>query len=635
MKSVIRLGLVLLTIIATIRAEVATSPAYKAWDTAQIIYDAQRDFYVDHYKIPHDNWITAGAALAPPGLTEKIIKFHDEPRDIPAKHSLNLSLRTDLWRENKEVALAGMIFVAIPKQKPRFILINVEQAINEIVNDDTTRYRTWPHLGLLFVGTAAAEEGYEVILWDELVQGYTPLEQLIKPGDIVGLSLVVTGIERGARLAEQAKRLGARYVIAGNDSAMFRANQLLSLPKKPIDAVFTSNSLNAVREFFYQITQRPLASISIPGVQLMPGAVQLSNERSQLTVELAQLARERKADPERFERDAFLVPRFNLFPASYWETVWKNYRQTYGHKFQHPAAIKNANGLLAQGCTRTRGKVACDYCSIGRVGDIRIPQYRYLADTVEMYHAEGINAFYNVTDSVYEMAPAVAQVLKGRVEPFTALTLYGRAQGVAQHPQYLDHWLSLTTERLTINMGQDSGDERILAQSIGKSSATTGSRVGENRLAVEYIKRSGANLHGSFIFGSPGETRETCERTLEYAMWVAQTLGRQCETLESDVFWLNFGSPAAQVFHDYEYATELAGIAGKTITIGDWQRDFWEQRDQLAVPMETEKAWYKYFTHITYEEAREYVAKIDGLISTVPGSIAARGFNPGAKDKFV
>ncbi|MBP6942498.1 MAG: hypothetical protein KBB55_00435 [Candidatus Buchananbacteria bacterium] len=635
MKQALRLGLVILTLAATIRAEVVTSPAYKAWDPTLVTYDAERGVYVDHYKIPNDNWIAAGAAFAPPGFTQKIIKHHDEPRDIPAKHSLNLSLRTDLWRENKEVALAGIVFTAKPKQKSRFVLINVEQAINEIVNDDTTRYRTWPHLGLLFVGTAAAEEGYEVVLWDELVQGYTPLEQLIKPGDIVGLSLVVTGIERGARLAEQAKRLGARYVIAGNDSAMFRANQLLSLPGKPIDAVFTSNSLNAVREFFYQITQQPLAGLSIPGVQLSPGAVQLSNERSQLIIELAQLARERKADPERFERDAFLVPRFDLFPASYRETVWQNYRQTYGHKFENPAAVKNATGLLAQGCTRTRGKDVCLYCSDARVGDIRIPKYRYLADTVEMYHAEGINTFYNVTDSVYEMAPAVAQVLKGRVEPFTALTIYGRAQGVAQHPQLLDDWLSLTTERLTINMGQDSGDEQILSGSIGKSSATTGSRVDENRLAVEYIKRSGANLHGSFIFGSPGETRETCERTLEYAIWVAQTLGRQCETLESDVFWLNFGSPAAQVFHDYEYATELAGIAGKTISVTDWQHDFWEQRNQLAVPMETEKAWYQHFTHITYEEAREYVAKIDGLMSTVPGSIAARGFNPGAKDKFV
>lgn len=628
-----RLAVIALVLISTVRAEVVSSPAYQGWDPSKVSYDVEHDIYVDHYQIPYDNWVWQ----SDPATRAKAERLYKEPRNIPAKHTLEFSLRTDLWKEKKECLAAGLTFLAYPQQKTkrRLVLINAEQAINEIEKDDTTRYRTWPHLGLLFVGTAAAEEGYEVILWDELVQGYAPLDKLVQPGDIVGLSLVVTGMERGVVLASEAKKCGARLVIAGNDSAIFRANQLLSLPDKPIDAVFTSNSLNAVRDFFHQIANRSIDNIRVAGVQLTPNDSQRSNIKSQLKKELAVLASERQTDPKRFERDAFVVPRFDLFPTSYWETVWQNYRATYGHRFADPSMIKNASTLLAQGCTRTRGSDVCKYCTIAGVADIRIPEREYLLKSAEAYRAFGINAVYNVTDSAYEMAPAVARVLKWTLEPFNALTIYGRAQGVAQHPELLDEWLSLVTERLTINMGQDSGDEKILSESIGKSSAHTGSRLDENRLAIEHIKRSGANLHGSFIFGSPGETRETCDRTLEYAGLVAQTLGRQCETLESDVFWLNFGSPVSQVFQDYDYAVQLAGLAGKTITISDWQRDFFSQRNKLTVPMETEQAWYQHFTHISYEEARGYVAKIDSLMAQVPDSIPARGFNPGAKDKFV
>lgn len=622
MKSVIRLILVALVLVSTVRAEVATLPAYQGWDQSLVTYDAERGVFVDHYKIPCDWW-----------MPQEIRKNCDNPRDIPTKHSLKISLRSDLWQQKKEVGCAGMMFlVTQQKAKRRFVLINVEQSINEITNDDTTRYRVWPHLGLLFVGTAAAEEDYEVILWDELVQGYAPLEQLIQPGDIVGLSLVVTGIDRGVILAEQAKQLGARLVIAGNDSAIFRANQLLALPGKPIDAVFTSNSLNAVREFFRKMGDRYCSDLSVAGVQTAPGSPQKSNERSVLKEEQVQLTKERKEDPIKFEHDAFVVPNLNLFPASYWELVQNNYRATYGHRFDNPTIIKNASALLAQGCTRTRGCDVCEYCSIVGVGDIRIPGRQYLLDIVEKYREFGINTVYNVTDSVYEMAPAIARPLRD-IDPFNALFLYGRAQGVAQHPELLDDWLSLVTERLTINMGQDSGDERILSKGIGKSSATNGSRISENRLAIKHIKSSGANLHGSFIFGSPGETSETCERTLDYADWVQQTLGRQCETLESDVFWLNFGAPASRVFHDYDYAVHLSGLAGKEISLASWRNDFWDQKEKLSVPKKTEQAWYHHFTHISYEEAQDYVHRIDTMMSAVDGSIPARGFNPGGGKK--
>ncbi len=616
---------VVLAIVSLIRAEVVSTSPSTFGDKTLLEYVPSQDVYIDHNKW-FDIW-TLGLDSV------KYARTYDSMNGrakYPPVKKIVFSFRTDFLCEHKKYIYASMMFlVQKNRTKRRFVLINSEQAINEIVGEDTTRYRVWPHLGLLYVGTAANEKNFDVVLWDELVQGYAPMEQLVQPGDVVGLSLVATGIERGVVLARKAKELGAQYVVAGNDSAIFRANQLLNLDGKPIDAVFTGNSLTAIRQFFRQIGDTPIEQMQILGVQTMPGAEQRSNVQSRLRKEFVQLVLQRQADPKRFEDDAFLIPRFDLFPVSYWEKVWSNYRATFGHKFSNSNGVKNATALFAQGCTGTCGHDVCSYCTIAGVADIRIPRKESIVKMAEAYKRFGIDAIYNVTDSVYEMAPAVAAALRG-VNPWKALTIYGRAQGVAQHPEYLDQWLALASEHLVINMGQDSGDERILIGGVMKSSQKSKARVGENRLATGLIAKSGAFLHASFIFGSPGETRETCESTLVHIDWMAKTLGSQFDTCESDVYWLNFGSPASQVFYDYNYAKQLAEKTGKTITEADWQRDFADHCEALVVPSETERAWYHHFTRIDYDEAHEFIARADKIMATIPGSIARRGYNPNA-----
>ena len=177
---------------------------------------------------------------------------------VPEKHHTVIVVRSDLARK-PEVFCASAFFAVAQQARRRFVLINVEQTLWDV--EVGRQYRTWPHLGMLYVGTAAHEEGYDVVLWDELVQGHCDLGKLVQPGDVVGLGLVVTGVERGVELAKQAKTLGASAVIAGNDSAIFRANEILSLPGHPIDAVFTSNSLASIRNFFHQFGKVELSRL--------------------------------------------------------------------------------------------------------------------------------------------------------------------------------------------------------------------------------------------------------------------------------------------------------------------------------------------------------------------------------------
>ena len=208
--------------------------------------------------------------------------------------------------------------------------------------------------------------------------------------------------------------------------------------------------------------------------------------------------------------------------------------------------------------------------------------------------------------------------------------MYGRAQIIARQPDTLQRWLDRSTERLLINCGMDSGDEEILQRGISKSQSS-GSRLKENRKAIKNIKAAGkkAHLHFSLIFGSPGETRASCERSLDFLKFAIAELGptEQLDVVEADIWWLNFGAPCATIFENYEEALRLAESVGKTISPTDWYEYFGRYADELSVPWEAEKAWYRFFTYITVEQAQKYNEQVRVMMEKVPGAITGREYN--------
>ena len=419
----------------------------------------------------------------------------------------------------------------------------------------------------------------------------------------------------------KAKELGAQYVIAGNDSVIFRANQVMALSDRPIDAVFTSNSLTAVRRFFREIGEDNIDQLQIPGVQITTGGEVRSNERDSLLVEL----KTRKSEGVD-QDDVFVVPKLELYP--HWDEVWAGYRATFGHKHSNHDTVKNALGLFAQGCTRTRGSDVCSYCSIAGVADIRIPSREMMARSIEAYNTLGVDMMFNVTDSSYEMHKVI-KMLQELGASWKSMEIYGRAQGVARNPHLLDEWQKVATERLLINVGMDSGNDDMLLKGVVKSSVEgCGSRLKENREAVRRIRKAGAHLHYSLIFGSPGESKETCESSIRFLEWTIETLGHQLDICETDIYWLNFGSPASRVFHDYSYAERLAGLAGKSISQDEWCREFVRHANALVVPMSVEESWYRYFTNIDLETAQAYNQHAAEIMAKHTGSIRGRAFRP-------
>jgi hypothetical protein len=596
-----RFAIVMLILASLFRAEVAYTgePMWILWGNPKnITYDANEHVWIN------DNPRTELWRYHGPRIWQG--KNMLAPERVPEKTTTTIVFRMDAATKPESYYAQILIAGALQQSKKRFVLINVEQTLLDLTSDKDRQYRTWPHLGILYVGTVAHEEGYEVVLWDELVQGYADLTKLVQPGDIVGLSLVVTGIERGVNLAHQAKQLGATMVIAGNDSAAFRAEQISALPGRPIDAVFTSNSITPIREFFRN------------GV--VPAGPNRSNEA-------IFLVSEKTARRHQKREDSFVVPKFDLFPQEYWNEVWVNYGQVFGHKHCSPKNLRNAIALLAQGCTRTGGTDVCSYCTIADVANVQIPSEEYLRRTLEAYNEFGIKMVFNTTDSAYEMAGLVKR-LQNIGARFDSLIIYARAQGIANNPALLEKWLSMVDDRFLVNVGMDSGDDRILAQGVVKSSLGKGSRLKENIAAVHRIKESGAHLHYSLIFGSPGESLDSCQRSVEFLEWSVATLGHKLDLVETDVYWLNFGSPASAVFHDFQHAQRLAAIAGKTLTREEWQRGFARHSNELVVPESVERNWYRYFTNIDFDTAQEYNKRCAEIMARHEGAIKGRAYKP-------
>lgn len=586
-----------------IRLDAIAIPAYEFGNQRFVQYDADRNIFFNS-SMRSETWCL--------GAT---IPMCTQPVEVPAERKLVLSLRLDLFREPQwQYVTAGTMLIGQAKApvRRRFVGINVE------ANEWPEENKIWPHLGLLYVGTVAEQAGYEVKLHDELIEGKAPLDKLIKEGDVVGLSLVTTGIERGVEIARNAKALGARYVVAGNDSAIYRARQLLELPGTPIDAVFTSNSLVAIRSFFHAIQRIEVRRLNIAHVAVDPQNVWPATSVSGEVLEVAKRFR---------QDDYFMVPNLKLFGDEYWNQVWSAYRSQFGHKHVGSENVRNAVALFAQGCGRAGAGLKCDYCSIGHAENVMVPEQSYLEQTLEAYGAFGINTFFNVTDSAYEMDPLLQELKPlGSVD---SLVMYGRAQAIALKPERLQEWLGVVKHRLLINCGMDSADERILQLGIHKSQSTKGSRVEENRKTVQIIRDAGnkAHLHYSLIFGSTGETRDSCERNLAFVQETIDILGSQLDVCESDIYWVNFGAPCSGIFDHYEEAKKRAELAGQTISRDQWYWHFGRHRDKLVVPKKSEQAWYHFFTNITYETALEYNAKVKKLMEKVPGRIAGRDYN--------
>ncbi|MDO8647822.1 MAG: radical SAM protein [Candidatus Diapherotrites archaeon] len=62
-----------------------------------------------------------------------------------------------------------------------------------------------------------------------------------------------------------------------------------------------------------------------------------------------------------------------------------------------------------------------------------------------------------------------------------------------------------------VKIGFESGNDQIL------KNMKKGTTTGQARTAVKIFKKAGIQIHGTFVFGMPGETKETIQQTIDFA----------------------------------------------------------------------------------------------------------------------
>lgn len=456
----------------------------------------------------------------------------------------------------------------------RVILIDVGNA--GLISDP---HRTsWPSLGILTIGSFLQKIGWKVVLFDENILGPVSLENVVKSGDVVGLSLLITSCERGLRLAAEAKKLGASFVFLGNDQAAGRCAQILNW-HQCIDGIFLGDDLLPVEEVFRSLLEKnKMPEKEIRGFARRDKSGKISAKHVCS-----------------FPSLSFNGLDFDLYPKEYWEKVWRNFRAAEECESGiNLRRAKNATIMLASGCPH--GRDACSYCAINQIGWLRWGKEGYFLPLIDAYENFGINAFYNVTDDFTGFPELIERLRKAGVK-FPNLTFYGRAWSAAHKPEIFEEILRLVGGGFAeVNCGLDSGSDRVLRQGLNK-----GHGIEENKKFVLLAKELGLQVHCSFIFGSPGEDEQSCRDTLQFIEWMLDILGQQVARIESDVFWVWHGSPSGKIFDSFDFARDYAALAGKDLPFDVWKREFNVYFDAIVLPWEMQLSFLRWFTRIDLE----------------------------------
>lgn len=461
----------------------------------------------------------------------------------------------------------------------------------------------WPAMGILFVATAVKMAGWpkeNITVHDETVMGRLRTNHF-QPGDVVGISLMAGNIERAMELAREAKNHGATVVVGGHAAAP-RAKELLETGL--VDAVVATGDMKTILQFF-TLLHNGAKEFNLPGVITSSKEIRAPAPYKEKTLKPGQ-------------RFSSIIPDLGLYGRDYWEKIWNNYNKAMGL----PGSSRNITLPIGWGCPKARGGGSCLYCSIDQVAEIGIPEMEYAKELLSACMRFGINTTFLTMDSALGTMPLLT-LLESLPKPIGAfkegLVIFARAQDLARGTRLIERWKALTEGYLMVNVGLDSADGAML-ENLNKGG---NSPAEANRMAIRNLaKVPGVLLHCSFIFGSPGETRETCEETIKFIRWAIGILGKKFVQAKSGLFWLEPNAPAGRVFWDYSYAQHLSNLAGKEIAREEWQKEFGKYAEGvLEMPFSCQEAWYRHFTRISIKEALEYDLCVAGIMDKHEGSV--------------
>jgi anaerobic magnesium-protoporphyrin IX monomethyl ester cyclase len=364
------------------------------------------------------------------------------------------------------------------------------------------------HMGLGYLAGALLAAGHDVDIWDADVEADTEsFEQRLarNPVPVVGISSPTPLIANAWKAAATARRNGAVTILGGPHLTLMPHE---SMEKPQVDLVVRGEAEATIVEIMRALEKGAGRSASGGSEPARPRLFDPSAGWGDIPGlswrDLSGTIRHNPDRPLAQDLDAIPFPAHQLFKID----RYTNLNPLTDGLDPHARAYTI---VTSRGCP-----YKCIYCSKPITGvtwrarsvDNVIAEWRWL---VEALRATEIGLTDDVWNLDRQRAKALCQALiDNRLNSVPWVTIHGMKVNNTDLELFQ---LMKAAGCKRVGFGVESGDDGILRRVIKK-----GQTVEMARQAFRWAKQAGLETMGFFIFGMPGETEETMEKTIQLAL---------------------------------------------------------------------------------------------------------------------
>lgn len=483
----------------------------------------------------------------------------------------------------------------------KIMLINSPNEVEK--NKKNANYSLFPHMGIVQLGTRIKNqfrEDIDIMIKDGGISNTETIKKDIsdyKP-DLVGISVLTPTYNEGLKIASFAKELGA-IVVMGDEHAIFFADEILT-NRNYVDYIINND-----------VGEQPFSELI--------NALLYQNDLDRVSSLHYRHDGMVKKNTGPFYKllNMNTTPDLNLIKDDL-AIYAQNYMKVHGHIHNKDIKVITINN--ARGCEN--GRVRCSYCSIADL-TINTGSPDIFWRNILHYHNEhNINLFFEVYDSftasplyIESLLSSMPKAIKNNIDnEDIELMIYARALGLIKKGN-VDKFKKLGVKR--VNIGLDSGDSLMLeAQRKNKTSNET------NIAALKSLSDANITIHGSYILGAPGETKDSVAKTIEH---IEETLCNiKFSTIEVSRLFPLANSPIWDIMINYDKpkfynnSQEIdENLKKLNIMIDKKTRKYLQEKYKDLDLFNTDELisdWYKNFTHIDESYVLDNISYIDKII---------------------
>lgn len=296
--------------------------------------------------------------------------------------------------------------------------------------------------------------------------------------DVVGISCNIMTYKSALEIARAAAERGSKVVLGGPFPTSMPKTILKNRPF--INAVVVGNGEEALHKY---IGNEPYESI--PNLCFRKGDTIIQNPEHVLDLE------------------SLPCPDYLNLPV---EKYFESYTARYSDfkPFRKSLAIYSRKGCI----WRDASNGGCVFCMIPHKG-IRYKSPQRLWGEIAFFNCKyGVDYFWEVCDTFTENSQWIDEFVQSKPEELdVSFHVNGRSSNISRKMARQLKGLGV----YEVFIGAESGDDRILAH------MNKGIKADQTRRAVEFLAEQGINVVVSFVFGLPGETSQTLQKTFDFA----------------------------------------------------------------------------------------------------------------------